>query len=651
MDAWPWFLPARRTGLLHRIGLGECRQRLAFRDDPVHRGNGRHRDPEDAYDHDDAGQADVSQSRCVTVRETAVARLGQALLEALQACGEEVRLLGLPGCVVHRYCLTKRFVHARGKTDACQRRAATQGCGREPGHSDPWEDGGCGATSSAHCHSRTRASIVVLNKEPRTPEDDLPDPSRTNWPDGATTHRRSRKQQLLGEMRPALLIAAGLLASVPAATQAADPQGGTEPWIATWAAPQAARVDQAPQSLPASAQAFPWVHDVPQAVKDVAPGQELPVGGMSPLQIRNQTLRQIAHVSLGGQRVRVVLSNSLGTLPLRVGAAHVALRGSGASIVAASDHVLTFGGLPSPTIPPGALLVSDPVDLTVPDGGDLAVDLYLPDDLSAWKSPISMHYASWQVNYVSEPGDHSGAPTFPVAETTAYRRSDGLASASSFFFSRVEVARQDAAGVLVAFGDSITDGTQSGTDQNRRWPDLLGARLAATGTHMAVVNGGIGGGRVLEDGVGPNALARFDRDVLAQPGVHFVTVLEGVNDIGVGGVNASPSVAELIAGHRQMIERAHARGLRILGATLTPFEGAAYWTLEGEKKRQALNDWIRTSGAYDGVIDFAAVVQDPNRPTRSRPEFDSGDHLHPSPAGYAAMANSIDLKLFQAGGR
>ena len=383
----------------------------------------------------------------------------------------------------------------------------------------------------------------------------------------------------------------------------------------------------------------------------MTPGQELLVGGMSPLPIKGQTLRQIAHVSLGGARVRVVVSNSLGTLPLRIGAAHTALRDKGASIIAASDHVLTFGGLPHPTVPPGAVLVSDPVDLTVADGGDLVVDLYLPDDLSAWKSPVSLHPASWQVNYVSEPGDHAGAPTFLVAGTTAYRRSDGLASASSFFLSRVEVVRPDAAGVLVAFGDSITDGTQSGIDQNRRWPDLLGARLAAAGTHMAIVNGGIGGGRVLEDGVGPNALARFDRDVLSQPGVTLVTVLEGVNDIGVGGANASPSVAELIAGHRQMIDRAHARDLRIFGATLTPFEGAAYWTPEGEKKRQALNDWIRTSGAYDGVLDFAAAVQDPERPTRSRPEYDSGDHLHPSPAGYTAIANSIDLGLFQVGGR
>ena len=464
---------------------------------------------------------------------------------------------------------------------------------------------------------------------------------------GPALPRRVSRQGLL----QALLITGPLLASVPTHAQTADRQGISERWIATWTAPQVARISQPPQSLPASAEAYPWVRDIPQAVKDVTPGQDLPIGGMSPLQIKGQTLRQIAHVSLGGPRVRVVLSNSLGTLPLRIGAAHLALRDGRASIVPSSDHVLTFGGLPLATIPPGAVLVSDPVDLRVPDAGDLAVDIFFPDDMSAWKSPTSLHPAAWQTNYVSEPGDHAGAHPFPVAGTTAYRRADGLASASSFFLSRVEVVRPDAAGVLVAFGDSITDGTQSGMDRNQRWPDQLSARLAAAGTRMAVVNAGIGGGRVLEDGVGPNALARFDRDVLAQPGVTHVTVLEGVNDIGVGGATASPTVAELIAGHRQMIDRAHARGLHIYGATLTPFEGAAYWTPEGETKRQALNDWIRSGGAYDGVLDFAAVVQDPERPTRSRPEFDCGDHLHPSPAGYAAMANSIDLSLFKVGER
>jgi lysophospholipase L1-like esterase len=248
------------------------------------------------------------------------------------------------------------------------------------------------------------------------------------------------------------------------------------------------------------------------------------------------------------------------------------------------------------------------------------------------------------VNYVSAPGNHAGATTFPIAATTAYRRGDGLPSASSFFLGRIEVTAN--AGVLVAFGDSITDGTQSGLDANRRWPDLLAARLASAGTRLSVVNGAIGGGRVLEDGVGPNALARFDRDVLAQPGVRYVTVLEGINDIGVSGAKASPSVANLIAGHRQLIDRAHAHGLRVYGATLTPFEGAAYFTPEGEAKRQALNDWIRKSGAYDGVIDFDAAVRDPAKPSRSRPDFDSGDHLHPSPAGYQAMAASINVALF-----
>ncbi|MFM8991210.1 MAG: SGNH/GDSL hydrolase family protein, partial [Alphaproteobacteria bacterium] len=305
------------------------------------------------------------------------------------------------------------------------------------------------------------------------------------------------------------------------------------------------------------------------------------------------------------------------------------------------------GGLSRPAIPAGAILVSDPVDLVVPDFSDLVVDIHLPDDTSAAKSPVTVHPASWQVNYVSTPGNHVGAAPFPVATTTAYRRGDGLASASSFFLARIEVAAPPGTGVLVALGDSITDGTQSGTDLNRRWPDLLAARLAAAGIRMAVVNGGIGGGRVLDDGVGPNALARFDRDVLSQPGVTHVTVMEGVNDIGAAGARPSPSAADLIAGHQQLIARARARGLRVYGATLTSFEGAAYWTPEGEAKRQALNHWIRTSGAYDAVLDFAAVLEDPAHPTRMRASHDSGDRLHPGPAGYAAMADSIDLGLFR----
>ena len=416
-----------------------------------------------------------------------------------------------------------------------------------------------------------------------------------------------------------------------------------ETWISTWAAPAFARVDQPAQTLSAAAQAFPWSQDVPAA----AAGQELAIGGASRLHFKDQTLRQIVHVSAGGGRVRVVLANSLGTLPLRVGAASVALRDKGAEIAAGSIRPLTFGGLASTEIPAGAILVSDPVDLKVANFGDLVVDLYLPEDTSAWKSPITMHAASWQVNFVSKEGNHVGATPFPMATTTAYRRSDGLASASSFFLARVEVVPAKKTNVLVAFGDSITDGTQSGIDVNRRWPDLLAARLTAAGIRTSVVNGGIGGGRVLNDGVGPNALARFDRDVLAQPGITHVTIMEGINDIGVGGSRPSPSVQDLIAGHRQMIDRAHARGIKAIGATLTPFDGAAYWTPEGEAKRQALNTWIRTSKAYDDVLDFDAAVRDPANPTKSQVAFDSGDHLHPSPAGYTAMANSIKLDLFR----
>ena len=420
-------------------------------------------------------------------------------------------------------------------------------------------------------------------------------------------------------------------------------QAAPETWISTWAAPAFARVDQPAQTLSAMAQAFPWAQDVPTA----ASGQELAIAGASPVHFKNQTIRQIAHISVGGGRVRVVLANSLGTLPLRIGAASVAIRDKGAAIVAGSSHPLTFGGLASPVIPAGAILASDPVELKLKAFSDLVIDLYLPDDTSAWKSPLTVHPASWQVNFVSTEGNHVGSSSFPVATTTAYRRGDGLASASSFFLGRVEVTSSKPTNVLVAFGDTITDGTQSGTDANRRWPNLLDARLVAAGMIMSIVNGAIGGGRVLNDGVGPNALARFDRDVIAQPGVTHVTIMEGINDIGVAGANPLPSVADLIAGHRQMIARSHARGIKVIGATLTPFEGAAYWTPEGEAKRQALNAWIRESKEYDEVLDFDAVLRDPLKPTKSKVEFDSGDHLHPSSAGYEAMANSIKLAVFK----
>jgi lysophospholipase L1-like esterase len=334
--------------------------------------------------------------------------------------------------------------------------------------------------------------------------------------------------------------------------------------------------------------------------------------------------------------VRVVLSNVFGTAPLAIGAAHIGLRQADATLAAAA-RTLTFSGSAAATILPGAVLLSDPVDLSVPPLAELSIDLYLPGEVGTGPSPITTHQGASQTNYVSLPGNHSGAATMPVSARTT----------SWFLLARVEVVAPPAAGAVVAFGDSITDGARSTTDMNARWPDHLARRLSTRrGPPMAVLNAGISGNRVLGDGAGVSALARFDKDVLMQTGVTHVVIMEGINDIGIARSNPGPSAADLIAGHTQLIERARARGLRVYGATLTPFEGAAYWTPEGEAKRQALNQWIRTSGAYDGVIDFDMATRDPAAPSRLLPAYDSGDHLHPGDAGYKAMGEAVDLALF-----
>jgi len=399
-------------------------------------------------------------------------------------------------------------------------------------------------------------------------------------------------------------------------------QNAGEHWIATWSTAGVGR----PQNPPL----VPPVAGAPAQVPQPAPF----------LHFDNQTLRQIVRTSVGGSRVRIVLSNVFGTAPVTIGAAHVALRDKESSIVATSDRALTFSGRSTMTIPAGAMLVSDPVALTIPAAADLAIDLYLPGTTNG-PSPVTMHNGALQTSYVTETGNHVGKPTPPVVAATQ----------SWFGLARVEVTAPVAVETVVAFGDSITDGSRSTADTNSRWPDVLARRLAASNVALAVANSGIGGNRVISEGAfqaGINALARFDRDALDVPGVRHVIVLEGINDIGNARQNPTPTAEDLIAAHKQLIVRAHARGVSMYGGTLTPFEGAAYFTEVGETKRQALNEWIRKSGAYDGVIDFDAATRDPAHPARFQVQYDSGDHLHPNDAGYKAMAEAINLGLLKS---
>ena len=358
----------------------------------------------------------------------------------------------------------------------------------------------------------------------------------------------------------------------------------------------------------------------------------------------NQTIREIVHTSIASGAVRVRLSNAYGKQAVEIGAVHIALHGNGSSIAAGSDHALTFSGRASVWIAPNGQALSDPVKLAAP-AGDLVISIFLPHAASG----AGIHYGAQQTAYIGS-GDLTNAPEISQPATIT----------SWVFLTGVDALAIEGA-TLVAFGDSITDGARSTMDANQRWPDILAERLRARrgGKPIGVLDAGIGGNRVLFDPVGNvrfgvNALARFDRDVLAQPGVKYVIVLEGINDLGHPGSSAplseTPSADDIIAGLKQMIERAHEHGLKIFGATLTPFEGTTfqgYFTPEKEAKRKAVNQWIRTGNAFDGVIDFEKAVRDPQHPDRMLPANDGGDHLHPGDAGYKAMAEAIDLSLFK----
>lgn len=396
------------------------------------------------------------------------------------------------------------------------------------------------------------------------------------------------------------------VSAVPAAARAA-----TLGWVGSWASSQ--QVPEPQNALPAE-------------------------------DLRDATLRQVVRLSAGGQRIRVRLSNAFGTAPLRITGVHVArpVTPASARIDPASDRALTFAGQAGVTIPAGADYLSDPVDFAAAPLSSLTVSLRLAEP----PAQQTGHPGSRATSYVAH-GDGLAAADLPGAKTVDHW----------YELAGVEVEGPATRAAAVVLGDSITDGHGATTNANDRWPDVLAARLQASPrTHeVSVLNQGIGGNHLLTDGLGPNALARFDRDVLAPAGVRWLIVLEGINDLGglTRDAPASPQahaalVGEMIGAYRQIIARAHARGVQVIGATVLPDGGSDYYhpTAANEADRQSINRWIRAPGNFDAVIDFDAVTRDPEHPERMRAAYDSGDHLHPSPTGYRAMGEAVPLSLF-----
>jgi len=371
----------------------------------------------------------------------------------------------------------------------------------------------------------------------------------------------------------------------------------------------------------------------PPAAAPPAPASANPGPPVAVSPYNNTTVRQIVRITSGADELRVRLSNEFGATGMRIGAAHIALVDAEGAVVAGSDRALTFGGASAVTIPPFAPMISDAAALKVAPLQSVAISLYLPQD-------------------TRPPAHRLPVQTAPGDQTAAGVLTGGAPGRLGAIVTQVEGKAATPKAVIVAFGDSITEGgVRSTAFKYNSWPDALADRIAASpyAGKISVVNAGISGNRLLREGSGPAALARFDRDVCSVPGATHVILLEGINDIGNGHRRPpeDPTIEELVGAYRQIIARSHDCGLKIYGATLTPYEGANYYDVAGEAKRQALNTFIRTSGEFDGVVDFEKATRDPAAPTKWNNAVQNGDNLHPNVAGYEAMAKAIDLEMFE----